>query len=142
MSELGLGVMIKRLFGDSGARHIIASQGKTIASLKLDDTTDPEELQLTFTDDTGIAIYDGGQTCCETRYMTTDDDLAYFVGSTFLGARVDSADTKKDEYGNPHEQAFLVISTSLGVFTIATHNVHNGCYGGFAITAKGLNDGN
>lgn len=68
--------------------------------------------------------------------MTTDDALEDFVGADFLGAEVrEGGETDDDEYG-VHEVEFLVVKTSLGDFTVETHNEHNGYYGGFWMEAR------
>ena len=80
-----------------------------------------------------LTIADEGQQCCENRYMTTDDDLSYYVGSIFMDANV--SEETSDDYD--HDAQFLTITTSKGTFTIETHNEHNGYYGGFDIRASG-----
>lgn len=136
----GLGVLISRL-GDNSetVKAIKNSLNKKLASLQLSQVKiapwPPDELILTFTDGTAIRIFDDGQSCCESRYMTTDDDLEYYVGSLFLDITVKEGPTTGDEYDDPHETQFLVIKTSLGEFTMVTHNEHNGYYGGFEVCA-------
>ena len=41
----------------------------------------------------------------------------------------------EEEY-ETHEVQFLEIKTSKGIFTMSTHNEHNGYYGGFAIVVS------
>lgn len=77
---------------------------------------------------------DQGQSCCEYRYMTCDDDLTKFSGANLTGAEVRDQPSGAQEYGE-HEISFLVVDTSLGSFTCAAHNEHNGYYGGFSIRA-------
>ena len=109
------------------------AMGKTIAGLTLgaDDT-----LHFVFDDSTKMKLFDGGQRCCESRYMRTDDNLAEFVGAKLLGAEIKEAPPVKDDddYGE-HEVEFLEVQTDRGVFTMASHNEHNGYYGGFSIRA-------
>jgi len=93
-----------------------------------------------FTDGTGIVAYDDGRSCCEARYMTTDDDLSGFIGATFIGMDLREGPTADDEFGQPHETQFLLVNTSLGPFTLVTHNEHNGEYGGFYIQIRELAD--
>jgi hypothetical protein len=91
-----------------------------------------EGLRIDFTDNTAIVLGDEGSSCCETRYMTTDDDLSYYVGATLLKVEIASApSTPPNEYGGEHEIQFLRIITSKGVIVCETHNEHNGYYGGF-----------
>lgn len=110
--------------------------GKTISAIKLDTIQHSDALCLTFTDNHHITIEDDGQSCCEHRYMSTDDDLDYYVGAQLLGMDVKDGPDIGDEY-DYHEQQFLEITTSKGVFTLVTHNEHNGYYGGFNIVVYG-----
>jgi len=130
-----MGVMLSMLSGNRESVDAFAAAiGKRIASLEV---VRDEGLRLWFDDGTGLAIDDDGQSCCESRYMTTDDDLSAFVGATLTSAEVREAPGVEDKYGE-HETQFLVVTTSLGAFTCCTHNEHNGYYGGFAVRAKPL----
>lgn len=121
-------------FGDgtTSGRVIAAAIGRRIERIAI------EENELLITLPHGVlGLFDDGQSCCERRYMRTDDDLPYFVGARFLGAEVaTAAEVPRDEdsYGE-HEIQFLRILTSRGVITIANHNEHNGYYGGFSLVA-------
>jgi len=105
--------------------------GKTLSLLKLEN----EILELQFVDNTAIRIWDNEQSCCESRYMNTCDELTYYVGSKFLGMEVRNGPEIPAEYGC-HETQFLIVKTSLGEFTCVTHNEHNGYYGGFSIDTE------
>jgi len=136
----GIGVMLHMLFDDGKetVAALLAAIDKRIASICLGREGWPEDnLTLRFDDGSGIRLYDDGQSCCEHRYMTTDDDLQAFVGAKFVEAATQSAANQPDEWGE-HEVAFLVVTTSLGAFTIETHNEHNGYYGGFWLVARKL----
>ncbi|AEI51359.1 DUF7448 domain-containing protein [Runella slithyformis] len=129
---LGVGVMIQSLFGNEETVNAVKSAlGKTIETVKLEDN----ELLFKFTDGTGLKMFDDGQSCCEDRYMRTDDDLSDFEGATLLDFELKDAPTMEDEYGD-HEIQFLDVKTSNGVFQMANHNEHNGYYGGFCIVAR------
>jgi hypothetical protein len=141
MSNMGLGVMLGMLSGNKDTIEALkASVGKEIIALEL--VTEPEnewkedELLFTFADESQLGIWDGGRSCCESRYMTTDDTLQDFVGATFDKVELRDAETQKDEYGDPHEIQFLLVTTRKGVFTVETHNEHNGYYGGFYVKAN------
>jgi hypothetical protein len=41
-----------------------------------------------------------------------------------------------DDSGEEHEAQFLIVHTNRGDFTMVSHNIHNGYYGGFAIQAR------
>lgn len=136
MSE-GITVYIENLFENGRTKNALeAAKGKEIKRVLVD--TEEDALRILFTDGTGIKIWDDGQSCCESRYMRTDDDLSYFVGATFEGAQTQDGPTETDEYGEPHETQFLIITTSKGVFTIVNHNEHNGYYGGFTVACESI----
>jgi hypothetical protein len=82
-----------------------------------------------------MQLFDAGQSCCEHRYMRTDDDLKSFIGAELVDAEISNAPDQVDEYGETHEIQFLRVKTSKGLITISNHNEHNGYYGGFAIRA-------
>ena len=90
-----------------------------------------EGLRIDFTDNTAIILGDEGENCCESRYMTNDDDLSYYVGATLLKVEILGGTSTTDQYGEEHEIDFLHITTSKGVIVCETHNEHNGYYGGF-----------
>lgn len=132
MTQPGLGVMIQRLFGQNGAEHVEAAIGKKIESVKLDGET----LRFRFEDGSTLGLFDNGQSCCESRYMRTDDNLDYYTGAELMNVEIKDGPTEEGEYGDAHECQFLVITTSKGEFTMANHVEHNGYYGGFAICAS------
>lgn len=133
MENLGLGVMLGILGGNEDTVDAIKSSlNKTIENVILDG----DDLVFSFTDNTKLIIWDGGQSCCEFRYMTTDDNLNDFNGSTLLDFELKTADDGDDGGYGVHEIQFLDVKTSNGVFTIVNHNEHNGYYGGFWIQAK------
>lgn len=130
MSNMGIGVMIGHLAGNEDSVDAFTGViGKTITSLVLGND---DALHFVFDDGSKIKLFDDGQSCCESRYMRTDDDLNDYVSAKLLGAEVKDAPNVEDEYGD-HEVQFLEVQTSKGVFTMASHNEHNGYYGGFLI---------
>lgn len=132
-NKLGLGVMIKILGGNKESVEAYnKAVGKIIILAVLEKDTDTFKLHfkegtLTFSDD--------GQSCCESRYMSCDDELQQFDNAVFLKAELRTAPNtiQPPDYYGEHEIQFLHIETSKGVITIANHNEHNGYYGGFAI---------
>mgnify|MGYP003408392428 FL=1 len=129
---LGLGVMIQSLGGNEDTVNAVTSSlGKVIDAVYLSDN----RLVFQFGDNTKLIMYDNGQSCCETRYMRTDDDLTEYYGATLLDFELKSAPNMADEYGD-HEVQFLDVKTSKGIFQMANHNEHNGYYGGFYIVAN------
>jgi hypothetical protein len=131
--------MLGMLSGDdSSARAVQDAIGRTIASVAVEREGGPERdsaLVLTFTDGAVLTVWDGGRSCCESRYLTCDDDLAAFAGDTLRGVEVADGPTT-EEHGDPHETAFLKVRTDRGVITATTHNEHNGYYGGFWFRAS------
>lgn len=113
-----------------------AALGKTITALRLDD--EMNELRFEFSDGTKLTLFDNGQSCCEHRYMRTDDNLDEYVGAQLMGAEIKDAPCVDDRYG-VHEIQFLEVQTDRGVFTMASHNEHNGYYGGFCLVARDPN---
>ena len=134
MSQVEIGVMIGMLSGDKETVEAFqVGLGKKIAKLWLGDD---DALHFRFEDGTGIKLFDDDQSCCEHRYMRTDDDLEYYIGSVLQSAEVrDAPSMVEDDYGE-HEVAFLEVVTSKGSFTMSNHNEHNGYYGGFCIVCR------
>lgn len=133
MSNLGLGVMINMLKGnEETVNSYHAAVGKVIKKAEL---TDSDHLVLTFEDYSELDIYDDGQSCCEHRYMRTDDDLNDLVGCKLLGLELKEAPTVMDDWSE-HEIQFLEVKTDKGCVTMASHNEHNGYYGGFSIELR------
>jgi len=108
--------------------------GKKLVSLGIDN----ESLCLRFDDGAGVAIFDDGQSCCEHRHMSTDDDLSRFVGALFVSVELRDGPKNTDDHGEDHDQQFMIVKTSLGEFTVVNHNEHNGYYGGFIVRAEAL----
>lgn len=86
-----------------------------------------------------VKIYDGDQSCCEHRYMSTDDDTSFLIGKILTGIEIKEGPTIEAEH-EEHEQAFLEIRTAEGSITYCTHNEHNGYYGGFGLTLEVIQD--
>lgn len=106
--------------------------GKRITALRLGED---DALHFAFEDGQRVKLRDAGQSCCENRYMRTDDNLSDWVGTVFTCAEVRDAPNAEAEDG-VHEIQFLLINTDKGVFTMSSHNAHNGYYGGFWIVAE------
>lgn len=133
MGQLGMGVMLGMLSGNAGSVDAFTKAlNKTITSVKLGDD---DALHFVFDDGFKMKLSDEGQSCCESRYMRTDDNLGDYIGAKLLGAEIKEAPNAPEEYGD-HEVQFLEVQTDKGVFTMASHNEHNGYYGGFCIRAS------
>lgn len=133
---MNLTIAINELFGREPA-DVSPCVGRVIDSVSFDDGAEDGQLLFSFVGGGGLSLRDEGRSCCESRYMTTDDDLTHFVGAEFRGAEVRDGPDVEDEYG-AHEQSFLIVTTSEGSFTVVTHNEHNGYYGGFWLVAEVL----
>jgi hypothetical protein len=84
-----------------------------------------------------LKLWDNGQSCCENRYMTTDEkDLDYYIGATLIDVEVRDAETQNESGYDIHEIQFLTLITNRGNITFSNHNEHNGYYGGFSVAAE------
>jgi hypothetical protein len=129
MNQHGIGSMLHYLGG--GSEHDPKEYyGQKIMSAVISD--DRLCLGLSPSGKT-IEIWDNGQSCCEHRYMTTDDDVNSLVGHELVRIESKQAPDVQDEYGE-HEQVFVEVGTDKGFITIVNHNEHNGYYGGFGLT--------
>lgn len=130
MSQLGIGAMLHYLSGGS-QNSADKYYGKKIIKAEMVN----DKLNIDFEDNTKISIWDDGQSCCESRYMTCDDVLSDIVGKTLIEIKVKESEPIAVEEGyEVHEIAFLEVATNDCSITLATHNEHNGYYGGFGLT--------
>lgn len=130
MSELGIGAMLHILSGGSendAGKYV----GRKIVSSKHDKEAD--KVFIGFDDGVKIAIWDDGQSCCESRYITCDDDLGRIVGGDLLSIEVKEGPCIEGVH-EVHEQVFIDVVSTCGTITFTTHNEHNGYYGGFGLT--------
>lgn len=128
---IGMAVMLNTLCGTRNA-DLSAVIGKRIRSTWIAG----DVLCLEFEDGHMLKIWDAGQSCCESRYMTCDDDLAGYAGSTLVDIDVGNGSYRENGDDDVHEEQFLRVSTDLGTIVACTHNEHNGYYGGFSILAS------
>lgn len=132
-SQIGLGVLINSLGGtEETAKAITEASGKVIQSCWLNEN----KLNIQFADGACLRVWDDGQSCCETRYMRTDDELTSIEGEVFIGLERKDASNVTDEYGEVHEVQFLDVITDRSRVQISNHNEHNGYYGGFWVAAE------
>jgi hypothetical protein len=93
---------------------------------------------------TYYVLIDNGQSCCENwGYMSSEDDLSYFIGSELKEVKItDTAYNQTvvtkmdDEYIGNGEIQFVDFITDKGVFQLAVYNSHNGYYGHGILIAK------
>lgn len=131
MTNLGIGAMLHVLSGGS-SEDPVKYVGRKIVAASIDD----ENLRLTFEDGVKIRIFDNGQSCCEHRYLTCDDDVQTLVGGALRAIESKPGPEEEGEHGDVHEQVFLEVSTDKGFITVANHNEHNGYYGGFVLSIR------
>lgn len=129
MNQLGIGAML-HLLGGGSEHNPEEFYGRTITRAEIKDNN----LEIDFESHPGISIWDNGQSCCEERYMSTDDDLNSLVGHKLVRIEAKDGPTSVGEYGDEHEQVFVEVGTDIGFITIVNHNEHNGYYGGFGLT--------
>ena len=128
MNQMGIGAMIHWLGG--GSEHDPKEYyGRIISAVAMED----DRLRISFADGKTIELWDNGQSCCEHRYMRTDDNLEALVGGKL--ARIEAKSSPNIEDGSEeHEVVFVEVGTDQAFITISNHNEHNGYYGGFGLT--------
>jgi hypothetical protein len=109
--------------------------GKIISNIEIDIETN--KCIITFFDNIKIIIEDERQ-CCEKRYISSDDDLSSLNGYELYDiiSKYSSNTTNFDDEDEIHEICFVEIVSSGGCITLVNHNIHNGYYGGFALSIK------
>ena len=133
MSRPGIGAMIHYLKG--GSVHSAEEYyGLKVTEAKIVDN----KLRLAFDNGKKIEIWDDGQSCCESRYITCDDDVKSLINGTINKIEAKEGPCVEGEYGDTHEQVFVEIGTDKGFITLANHNEHNGYYGSFGLTITEL----
>lgn len=101
--------------------------GKRINYISLDS----DAVIINFIDGSVIR-FTNYQSCCESRYFQTDDNLDYYRDCDFYDIEINGSESEDSDYGC-HDIGFFDIRTSNGVLTFANHNEHNGYYGGISL---------
>lgn len=99
--------------------------GRTVIAADISEN----EFRLSFEDGARIMIWDDGQSCCESRYLTTDDDLGDLIGKKFWYVETKPVEVQEDG-DESHEIVFVEIGYEDDHITLASHNRHNGYYSG------------
>ena len=133
INRLGMGAML-HILGGGSAHNSDHFYGRTVEDAKV--TADA--VTLMFTDGTAMILTDQGQSCCEHRYITCDDDPKRLIGGNVTKIEVKNHTVENGEWGDEHEICFVDIETDKGWITICTHNEHNGYYGGFGLNLEEL----
>jgi len=124
---------------DSGAECVESVIGRTIVDVILLAQVNKLVVSLAPAGDRAPALLilrDTGQSCCEHRFMTCDDDLSTFAGAKLVAVEVRDVQVRECGVAEVEEAQFLVVTTDKGAITVANHNEHNGYYGGFCISAS------
>lgn len=132
MSQPGMGAML-HILGGGSPKSASDFYGRKITAAELSE----QQLTLAFEDGVRVKVWDDGQSCCESRYMRSDDDVKSLVGHKLVRIESKEAPSLPDEYGE-HEVVFVEVGTDAGFITIANHNEHNGYYGGFGLSIDTL----
>lgn len=138
---MGVGTILAHLGGnEESAKAAAAVLGKTISAIAILD--EEKTLEICFRDGSRLHLTDEGQSCCEHRYMRSDDDFASILGATLVsleveagGEAVNEKEAARIEYAEVVESEFLRIITDKATVTVVNYVDHNGYYGGFAIRA-------
>lgn len=119
------------------AEHV----GKAIRSVSIQggdaDDTVMKHVYIIFEDGSALDLSNDEDPQQRTS-ISCDDDLPFYVGSTFQGAAFRAAAPVRTELPDDSvsDVRFLQVSTSTGSFTVASHVLHNGYYGDFELVAK------
>lgn len=129
----GIGAMLHYLGGGSD-KDPSEYYGRTIGHAEIDD----ERMIITFEDGVSIKIFDDGQSCCENRYITCDDDVSCLVGGKLIKIESSEDGESDGDYDEVHEWVFIEVATDKDHIKFCTHNEHNGYYGGFGLSVTEL----
>ena len=93
-----------------------------LEGMEVSAVTVGEEHAVIMCGEVGVRITDEGQDCCESRYITTDDDPARLIGSrlaSITSGEVKEADGMDDEC---HDIVFVTIRTDTAELVLQSHN--------------------
>ena len=107
--------------------------GKKIAKIYIDPDYNNGDggLVIEFEDNKKIILFDDNRQSSESRFIHSDDDLSWHMGSVFQGIQIKNIKDTRDEYDCKHEIQFVHVLTETDILVVETHNVHEGHYGGF-----------
>ena len=97
------------------AMSLLHSEGKVIKGINLFN----KGLFITFKDSV-LKIFDDGQSCCEYRYMHTEDDLKDYIGTTFKSLEKKEHKRSEIDTFDILDSQFLDINTSKGLLQICS----------------------
>lgn len=125
---IGVGAAIHMLKGGS-EKNASDYYGLTISNVIVDS----QFVIIEFDNGKKIKIYDDGQSCCESRYVTCDDDATCLIGGKLVKIEASPVEYKSEGYSD-HETVFVEIATDKDHIKFCNHNEHNGYYGGFGLS--------
>ena len=126
--SLGMGAMLHMLGGGSD-KDPKDYYGKVITDADINE----DRMIIELDGETTIKIYDNGQSCCEHRYITCDDNPKDLIGGVLSKIETSDSGEKEDDW-ETHEWVFIEVGTDKDHIKFCTHNEHNGYYGGFGLT--------
>lgn len=129
MGQTGIGALLHKLSGGS-KEDPSDYYGRRIVSADINE----RRLRLELDGGATIHLWDDCQSCCERRYMSTDDDVQSLVGHRLTHIKPKRVECVESEHGGEDETCFVEVGTDDGFVTIVNHNEHNGFYGGFGLT--------
>ena len=116
--------------------------GRKYSDKKITDAffdKEANEIRIDFEDGIKIKITDDGQSCCEERYLRTDDDLYRLIGQKFNSVILKTSASSGEDYGC-HDVKFMEIYAGHESVNFSAHNEHNGYYGGIDICVTEIDD--
>jgi hypothetical protein len=138
MSDLGIGAMLNRLGGYS-SQNPSDYYGRVIMRAEMGRRGgESSSVDIVFEDGSAIYLYDTARSCCESRWMETDDDLSELSGEELTGIDIRTV-PDKDGADGVLECQFLLIHTNRSTATIKSYNEHNGYYGGIDLAVSEFN---
>ena len=96
-----------------------------------EDSEEYGYLHLEFEDGCHIVLKDDGRACCESRWVSCDDDPRDLVGHELVGIEERDGGEENVLNGDVHERMLVDVCTDVGRIQLVTYNEHNGYYGGF-----------
>ncbi len=94
-------------------------------------------LNLGVTNGYTLSLWDAGQSCCETRGISTDDDLNDLIGTRLVSLEVTEVKYKGDRDDcDCEDSAFMKLQSTRSCLTFVNYVHHNGYYGGWDLVVE------
>lgn len=128
-------------FKDDLEEIIDGFKGRTIQKVYISDKIPNTDnifpswsIIIEFTDGTGVFLVDNQPICCEDRYIKTEDNLEYLVGSRFHDVVISETLEDQRSIDDIKETTFIRILTDKAPAVFCAYNIHSGCYSGLDLT--------